>query len=195
MSTNTHNAKWRESINDRQRQQQEELLEALRENHIIQRACRRMGISRSTLYRWMEEDEGFKARVEAAQKHGIETTGDFVESGLLQRIQEGDLGAIKFFLNHRHPAYQQKTIFERDRMRQEDEARFRRNVLEFTISLVKQLGLKPHQIREELGREIIAVLMGVDISKIEREIMNIENENEEIEKHLKKILEERSGKS
>jgi hypothetical protein len=59
----------------------------------VARACRQIGIDRSTFYRWME-DPGFSQAVEEAKEEKI----DFIESQLLKKIQEGDTSSIIFAL-------------------------------------------------------------------------------------------------
>ena len=57
-------------------------------------ACEAIGISRSTYYRWKNEDPEFRERVEEVE----ETQVDFVESKLMQLINANDTTAIIFYL-------------------------------------------------------------------------------------------------
>jgi hypothetical protein len=57
-------------------------------------ACRNVGISRDTFYKWYKEDEAFKAKCSAIK----ETVIDFVESKLIERINEKDTTSIIFYL-------------------------------------------------------------------------------------------------
>lgn len=61
---------------------------------IVSTACKTANISRQTFYRWMQEDEVFKAMVESMQEYTL----DFVESHLLKRIKEGSDAAIIFYM-------------------------------------------------------------------------------------------------
>lgn len=61
---------------------------------IIKIACDRSGISRNTFYEWMKNDEEFKKAVDIIQEEQI----DFVESRLLDNINDGDTQASTFYL-------------------------------------------------------------------------------------------------
>jgi len=57
-------------------------------------ACTKLGISRGSYYIWMKEDSDFSSRVADAKESLI----DFVESKLVQQINDNNLTAIIFFL-------------------------------------------------------------------------------------------------
>lgn len=61
---------------------------------IIATACERAGVGRSTYYRWRDSDAEFRERADEI----TETQVDFVESKLLQQINDGDTTAIIFYL-------------------------------------------------------------------------------------------------
>ena len=84
---------WNISDNDKLK-----ALSALDESHgIVMIAARNAGIARSTFYRWMDEDEKFKAAVEEIREAAI----DHVESKLFSLIDGGDTGSTIFFLKTR----------------------------------------------------------------------------------------------
>ena len=60
----------------------------------ISQSCIKSSISRSSVYKWINEDDDFKDRV---QQVGEELL-DMVESELIQKIKEGHLTAIIFYL-------------------------------------------------------------------------------------------------
>jgi hypothetical protein len=64
---------------------------------IVSVASRNAGIARSTFYRWMDEDETFKAAVEEIREASI----DHVENKLFNLIDSGDTGSTIFFLKTR----------------------------------------------------------------------------------------------
>lgn len=73
-------------------------LHALEATHgIVSVAAQNCGIGRSTLYRWLEEDEAFKRALEDIREAAI----DYVESKLLSLIDSGDTGSTIFFLKTR----------------------------------------------------------------------------------------------
>ncbi|RLF66396.1 MAG: hypothetical protein DRN30_02215 [Thermoplasmata archaeon] len=66
----------------------------------ISAACRAVGIrSRTTVYKWMKRNKRFKKALDEIDQSFVE----FVESKLFQKISEGNLQAIKFFLINRAP--------------------------------------------------------------------------------------------
>lgn len=75
--------------------EKEEFLKELAKGYgIIATACEKVGISRTTFYRWCDADPEFKEKADEI----TETQVDFVESKLLQQINEGDTTAIIFYL-------------------------------------------------------------------------------------------------
>ena len=75
-----------------------ELLEILTKNPVIQPACERCGISRSTLYRWKSEDKKFAEAVDKAIDEGRSLVSELCESKLINAIKNENLGAIKYWL-------------------------------------------------------------------------------------------------
>lgn len=81
------------------------ILGLLRENPNLQRACKKAGIARSTLYRWMEDDTSFRDDVRDAQEIGQDTMNDYVEAKLMENIQNNMQRSIEFYLRHNNPKY------------------------------------------------------------------------------------------
>ena len=70
-------------------------LKCLHNNHgHISKACESAKIHRRTYYTWIEKDDKFKEQVEDAK----EALVDYVESKLLQKINDLDTTSIIFFL-------------------------------------------------------------------------------------------------
>lgn len=63
----------------------------------ISELCKSVGIHRSTYYVWMQEDEKFKAKIEAEMEGLI----DFAESKLFNLMNDKNVTAIIFFLKTR----------------------------------------------------------------------------------------------
>lgn len=57
-------------------------------------ACKKVGISRTMLYNYLEEDEEFAAKVKDIENISL----DFVESQLFQQIKQGSTAATIFYL-------------------------------------------------------------------------------------------------
>lgn len=61
-------------------------------------ACREANVSRSTFYKYLDEDGDFRAQVEQVSTDSLEAALDIAESQLVQAMKEGKLTAILFFL-------------------------------------------------------------------------------------------------
>lgn len=77
-------------------------LSELRKVPVVQIACERAGLSRQTVYRWRAEDSDFARKMEEALSDGEMLMNDMAESQLLAQVKDGTLGAIKYWLSHRH---------------------------------------------------------------------------------------------
>jgi hypothetical protein len=76
----------------------EKFIEKLKEfGGIVCQACEATGISRSTFYRWRDEDPEFSEAVDEVAEAQI----DFVESKLMKLINQGDTTATIFYLKTR----------------------------------------------------------------------------------------------
>ena len=74
------------------------MLEALEKSlGIVTSACKAVGISRQTHYKYMNSDAEYAAKVNEL----TEVQLDFVESKLIERINKGDTVAIIFYLNNK----------------------------------------------------------------------------------------------
>lgn len=74
------------------------LLEALeRSLGIVTPACKEVGVSRETFYRYYKEDPEFKAKVDDIN----EITLDFAENQLLKKIKEGSERSILFYMKYK----------------------------------------------------------------------------------------------
>lgn len=75
--------------------QKKAMLEALEKTlGVVTTACKQVGISRETHYRWLREDSAYS---DACSDVG-NVTLDFAESKLHEAILEGNIAAIIFFL-------------------------------------------------------------------------------------------------
>lgn len=90
-----------------QKRRKTAVLEALEETRgIVVHACKKVGVSRTQFYNWMDEDEAFARRYREIQ----DEQGDEVEAMLLQKIDEGDTTAIIFYLKtkQKHRGYTER---------------------------------------------------------------------------------------
>jgi len=86
----------------------EDFIEILSKSPVIQPACERCGISRSTLYRWKSEDKEFSDAVDKASAEGRALVSELCESKLITAIKNENLGAIKYWLWANDPRYSNK---------------------------------------------------------------------------------------
>ncbi len=86
----------------------DKVLQALAKLPIVQIACNEAGISRASYYRWRKEDPAFAKQADTELADGVQFMNDIAESQLLKAVKEQNLGAIVFWLKHRHPAYAEK---------------------------------------------------------------------------------------
>lgn len=93
------------------------LLKELGSNPLIERACKRVGIARSTFYRWCEADVEFKAKAEVAVEFGRGKLNDFAESKLMEAVNTGNVQAIRYWLDHNSKRYALVSAAELKRLR------------------------------------------------------------------------------
>lgn len=75
--------------------QKKAMIEALEKTlGIVTSACKQVGISRMTHYRWIEEDEEYRRNVEDISEVAI----DFVESQLFKQIRNDNPTSTIFYL-------------------------------------------------------------------------------------------------
>lgn len=71
------------------------MIEALEQSlGVVTTACKVVGISRETHYRWLKEDDEYKEKVESL----VDVALDFAESQLHKQIRDGNSTATIFFL-------------------------------------------------------------------------------------------------
>lgn len=100
------------SIKKRQDKEMTLLLQALEESPNLGQALARVGINRSTYYRWRQCDEVFLKNADDAIRRGIEKTADMVESSMLNSARDGNVQAQKYYLEHNHPRYKKRTLLD-----------------------------------------------------------------------------------
>ena len=83
------------------------VLDTLKEMPIVQFACKKAGIGRTTYYRWLEDKE-FAKNTDAAIAEGEAFMTDMTESQLISLIRNGNYQAVQLWLRHHHPKYSTK---------------------------------------------------------------------------------------
>lgn len=93
------------NINSRIREDKKLLLEHLEKTPIVQIACEKSGVGRSTYYRWLQSDSVFAKKARKALQRWVFLMNDVAESQLLKGMKDGNMTAIIFWLKSRHSAY------------------------------------------------------------------------------------------
>lgn len=84
------------------------LLKELEKSGNILFACNKIGIDRSTFYRWRKESKEFKKLADEAVQRGRENMCDLAEHALLLNVKEKKMEAIKYVLSHYSKVYKPK---------------------------------------------------------------------------------------
>ena len=98
-------AKRDKTIAERQKKEKELVLEKFRRMPIVQIVLEQTSISRSTYYRWRDEDLGFRKAADAALLEGEMFITELSESKLLSLINNEHFPAIHLWLKSHHPKY------------------------------------------------------------------------------------------
>ena len=95
-----------------QAEDKKKLLVQLKKTPIVQVACERNGLPRSTYYRWRKDDEDFAVECDIAIEESTAFVNDMAESQLIRSIKDCNLRAIIFWLKNHHKAYKNKVEVE-----------------------------------------------------------------------------------
>ncbi|HAU07741.1 MAG: hypothetical protein UW46_C0004G0034 [Candidatus Yanofskybacteria bacterium GW2011_GWF1_44_227] len=87
-----------ETIAARILKQKQELVIELRKQPVLQIACTRIGVSRSTAYRWIKDDAIFADVFQESRREGKDFISDMAESQIIKKIGDGNLVASIFWL-------------------------------------------------------------------------------------------------
>ena len=104
---------------------------------IIQVACKKVGVSRNSIYRWRKEDFDFAEKMDESIDKGIDFINDMSENQLLTLIKEKKFPAIRLWLAHHHPRY----------MKKEKEIKIEENL--DSKAIIKILGLTEEDFKDE----------------------------------------------
>lgn len=98
----------------------QEFLEQLRKTPIVEYACKKAGIGRTTFYRWKRESNEFHELADEALSEGISLISDIAEANLISGVKSGDTQSVLFWLRHHRDAYKNKVEID-GRIKQVDE--------------------------------------------------------------------------
>lgn len=87
-------------------------LEQLAKSAVIQIACEKTGIGKSTIYRWREKDPEFSKQIDDALLEGKFLVNDLAEAQLINAIKDRSIQGIALWLKHNHPNYKTRIEVE-----------------------------------------------------------------------------------
>lgn len=93
-----------------QAQLKKKFIEELQTNPVVQVACQKLGIIRSTYYRWTKLDKKFNKKCIEARKISIPIINELAESTIMNKIKDGDLKSSIFWLINNHPKYRKNNL-------------------------------------------------------------------------------------
>jgi hypothetical protein len=92
-------------MSNNQARLKKKILEQLAKAPIVELACRKAGVPRSTYYRWLKDDNEFREFSEQAIDHGRDSMNDMAESKLIQKVQDGEMRALIYWLENNNSRY------------------------------------------------------------------------------------------
>ncbi len=96
------------SIIKRQMSDKQTIINNLKRMPIIEVACTKSGVSRASFYRWKIQDQEFAKAVRDAQAEGDALIGEVAISKIIKGINDDNLTAAMYWLNHRDPRFSNK---------------------------------------------------------------------------------------
>jgi len=84
------------------------LIQILETTPLVNYACKKVGVGRTTFYRWMKDNLDFRREVERALEAGRSQWNEVAESSLMKNVKDAKMDAIKFFLVNNDPRYRPK---------------------------------------------------------------------------------------
>lgn len=106
---------------------QKRLLRELENHPLVERACKKVGIARSTFYRWCDSDRSFYYLSEVSRSKGRDKINDYAESKLLENIGNGNQAAIQFWLLNNSRNYRSTNASWQSRLKQLESSEIERH--------------------------------------------------------------------
>ena len=85
--------------------EKEKFLEILEGTPLISIACRKAGISKTTIYRWRNENRDFADKMDKVLEEGCEAISDRVESVLIKKALSGERWGVQMWLESNRKKY------------------------------------------------------------------------------------------
>lgn len=150
-------------------------------------ACSKVGVSRSTYYRWRQENIVFKLQTDEAIQIGRENITDLAESKLVKNIGDGNQRAIEFQLRHndsRYRYFSQQEFVKVLESRSNDE-KPEISVMQNVLDVLFDTAEIKIQTMSANGR-----LQDAEVDEYTRELLEIEGKKSAAIRHMQKRIEE-----
>lgn len=146
-----------ETLSVKTKDQKKAFLEQLPKYPIVQVACEKSGVGRSTYYAWRKNDKKFAKEADEAMASGTNFINDMAESKLIQNIQSGNNTAIIFWLKNHHGMYNERIMHEHEHtieLEDEDKKAIAKALLNIGMdNILKNYDIDPKEWRERQERE------------------------------------------
>lgn len=93
------------AVEVRQTAQKALFIDLLKKTPIVQVVCEKVGITRTTYYRWHKADKEFAESADMALADGAGLINDMAESQLITAVRDGNLSAVMYWLKSHHRMY------------------------------------------------------------------------------------------
>ena len=97
--------KYQKTVKERVSQDKQRVIETLKNIPVISVACQKVGVGRSSFYRWKSQDRLFSKEANEALQEGKQLINDMAESQLISAIKDQNMTAIIYWLRNNHPGY------------------------------------------------------------------------------------------
>ncbi|MAZ67625.1 hypothetical protein CL652_02550 [bacterium] len=142
-ATEKTRASKRDTVKERQERDKKKFIDKLEESPIIQVVAAKVGVDRSTYYRWRNEDAEFREACEAAREKGIEFVNDMMESILIKNAKADKLTAVIFWLKNHSVQYSDK-LYHRHKHEFDDNP-----LTPERIEEIARVGMAWHDVEED----------------------------------------------
>lgn len=147
-----------ETLAVKTKQQKQAFLEQLPKYPVVQVACEKSGVGRSTYYAWRKDKE-FAKLADEAIKSGTYFINDMAESKLIQNIQSGNNTAIIFWLKNHHGSYNERIVHEHEHtleLEDEDKKAIAKALINIGLgNILKGYDIDPVEWQKRQEREVL----------------------------------------
>lgn len=146
-----------ETLAVKTKEQKRAFLEQLPKYPIVQVACEKSGVGRSTYYAWRKDDKKFAKEADEAITSGTNFINDMAESKLIQNIQSGNNTAIIFWLKNHHDSYNDRIVHEHvvaeEEITEEKKAMVKALINIGFANILKSYDTTPEEYRKQKEKE------------------------------------------